>query len=58
MIMAVYETNVAKTMNMIMAVHETINRPVKRKLPITPALLMRIRMCPNIDWSTPIIVVV
>ena len=32
--------------------------PVKRKLPITPALLMRMRMCPNIDWSTPIIVVV
>ena len=32
--------------------------PVKRKLPITPALLMRMRTCPGIDWSTPIIVVV
>ena len=32
--------------------------PVRRKLPITPALLMRMRLCPGIDWSTPVMVVV
>jgi hypothetical protein len=32
--------------------------PVRRKLPITPALLMRMRLCADIDWSTPLIVVV
>ena len=32
--------------------------PAKRKLPITPTLLMRMRLCPGIDWSTPIMVVV
>jgi hypothetical protein len=32
--------------------------PTKRKLPITPALLMRMRLCPDIDWSTPVMVVI
>jgi hypothetical protein len=32
--------------------------PVRRKLPITPALLMRMRLCADIDWSTPLRVVV
>jgi hypothetical protein len=32
--------------------------PVRRKLPITPALLMRMRLCTDIDWSTPLMDVV
>jgi hypothetical protein len=42
----------------IMGLKRLCLTPVKRKLPITPALLMRMRMCPNIDWSTPIMVAV
>jgi hypothetical protein len=32
--------------------------PIRRKLPITLALLIRMRLCPDIDWSTPVMVVV
>ena len=41
----------------IMGLKRLCLTPVKRKLPITPALLMRMRMCPTIDWSTPTMVV-
>lgn len=33
-------------------------RPVRRKLPITPALLLRMRRCVTIDWAHPAMVVV
>jgi hypothetical protein len=42
----------------IMGLKRLCLTPVRRKLPITPALLMRMRLCPDIDWSTPIMVVV
>ena len=32
--------------------------PTKRKLPITPALLLRMRRCRAIDWTTPTMVVI
>ena len=37
----------------IMGLKRLCLTPVKRKLPITPALLMRMRKCPDIDWSEP-----
>jgi len=32
--------------------------PVRRKLPITPGLLLRMRRCPTIDWEHPAMIVV
>jgi len=42
----------------IMGLKRLCLTPVKRKLPITPALLMRMRKCPDIDWSEPVMVVI
>jgi hypothetical protein len=42
----------------IMGLKRLCLTPVRRKLPITPALLIRTRLCPDIDWSTPVMVVV
>jgi len=42
----------------IMGLKRLCLTPVKRKLPITPALLMRMRNCPGIDWSEPVMVVI
>ena len=42
----------------IMGLKRLCLTPVNRKLPITPALLIRMRLCRGIDWSTPTMVVV
>ena len=42
----------------IMGLKRLCLTPVRRKLPITPALLIRMRLCPDIDWSTPVMIVV
>jgi hypothetical protein len=42
----------------IMGLKRLCLTPVRRKLPITPALLIRMRLCPYIDWSTPVMIVV